>query len=171
MKKINQSWVLLTVFSVLTLVVITAFLPFAPKKIQLAKGAHISMIGGNLGSRMLNYGFFDTELHLRFPTLCGENGRSKKADFGAVLVRQGPGFENSVSFQGRLGSQLANPSRAGLAVHGRLPVCGHGQERSTGESRGGVDSEELHAGREPRHETIRPVLLLPHLRQGDGCAG
>ena len=69
MKKINQSWLLLSVFSAITLVIITAFLPIAPKKIQLSKGAHISMIGGNLGSRMLNYGFFDTELHLRFPTL------------------------------------------------------------------------------------------------------
>ena len=69
MKKIKQSWVLITVFSIIMLVVITAFLPFSSKKIQLSKGAHISMIGGNLGSRMLNYGFFDTELHLRFSTL------------------------------------------------------------------------------------------------------
>lgn len=44
-----------------------AFLPFSSKKIRLNKGAHISLIGGNLGSRMLNYGVFDTELHLRFP--------------------------------------------------------------------------------------------------------
>jgi mono/diheme cytochrome c family protein/glucose/arabinose dehydrogenase len=52
---------------VLILVVIMAFLPSSEKKIQLSKGAHISLIGGNLGSRMLNYGVFDTELHLRFP--------------------------------------------------------------------------------------------------------
>ncbi len=49
------------------LLVIMAFLPNASKKIKLSKGAHISMIGGNLGSRMLNYGVFDTEMHLRFP--------------------------------------------------------------------------------------------------------
>lgn len=54
-------------FAAFILVVIMAFLPTSPKKIQLAKGAHISLIGGNLGSRMLNYGVFDTELHLRFP--------------------------------------------------------------------------------------------------------
>ncbi len=49
------------------LIIIMAFLPIPAKKIQLPKGAHISMIGGNLGSRMLNYGVFDTEMHLRFP--------------------------------------------------------------------------------------------------------
>jgi mono/diheme cytochrome c family protein/glucose/arabinose dehydrogenase len=54
-------------FSSIVLVAIMAFLPSSSKKIQLTKGAHISMIGGNLGSRMLNYGVFDTELHLRFP--------------------------------------------------------------------------------------------------------
>lgn len=52
---------------VLMVVIIMAFLPSSAKKIRLSKGAHISMIGGNLGSRMLNYGVFDTELHLRFP--------------------------------------------------------------------------------------------------------
>ncbi len=54
-------------FVAFMLVLIMAFLPSSPKKIQLKKGAHISMIGGNLGSRMLNYGVFDTEMHLRFP--------------------------------------------------------------------------------------------------------
>ncbi len=29
--------------------------------------AHISLIGGNLGSRMMNYGLFETELYLRHP--------------------------------------------------------------------------------------------------------
>ncbi len=51
----------------LMLVIIMAFLPSSSKKIQLSKGAHISLIGGNLGSRMLNYGVFDTEIQLRFP--------------------------------------------------------------------------------------------------------
>ena len=52
---------------VLMLLTIMAFLPSPAKKIQLSKGAHITLIGGNLGSRMMNYGFFDTEMHLRFP--------------------------------------------------------------------------------------------------------
>ena len=36
----------------------------APK---LTKGAHIVLIGNNLGSRMMNYGHFETEMHLRYP--------------------------------------------------------------------------------------------------------
>ena len=34
-----------------------------------------------------------------------------------------------------------------------------------------VDSRPLHARREPRHGSGRPVLLLPHLRQGDDRVG
>jgi mono/diheme cytochrome c family protein/glucose/arabinose dehydrogenase len=44
----------------------TAFSPTATKKLQISKGLHLSLIGNNLGSRMMNYGYFDTELHLRF---------------------------------------------------------------------------------------------------------
>ncbi len=46
---------------------IMAFLPKARQKIVLSKGTHISLIGNNLGSRMMNYGLFETEMHLRFP--------------------------------------------------------------------------------------------------------
>jgi mono/diheme cytochrome c family protein/glucose/arabinose dehydrogenase len=35
--------------------------------IQLKKGQKIALIGGNLGSRMLNYDHFDTEMQLRYP--------------------------------------------------------------------------------------------------------
>jgi len=35
--------------------------------LKLKKNAHIALIGNNLGSRMMNYGFFETELHLRYP--------------------------------------------------------------------------------------------------------
>lgn len=34
----------------------------------LPQGTHISLIGGNLCSRMINYGEFETELQLRYPT-------------------------------------------------------------------------------------------------------
>ncbi|MEJ7587967.1 MAG: PVC-type heme-binding CxxCH protein, partial [Ferruginibacter sp.] len=33
----------------------------------LKKGAHIILIGNNLGSRMMNFGYFETELQLRYP--------------------------------------------------------------------------------------------------------
>lgn len=38
-----------------------------PKKINLSQGTHISLIGNNLCSRMMNFGHFETEMYLRFP--------------------------------------------------------------------------------------------------------
>ncbi|MEO5603238.1 MAG: PVC-type heme-binding CxxCH protein [Cyclobacteriaceae bacterium] len=35
--------------------------------ITLRKGSHILMIGNNLGSRMMNFGHFETEMHVRYP--------------------------------------------------------------------------------------------------------
>ncbi len=35
--------------------------------IPIEKEMHISLIGGNLGSRMINFDHFETELHLRYP--------------------------------------------------------------------------------------------------------
>lgn len=35
--------------------------------ITLNKGSHIILIGNNLGSRMMEYGFFETEMHVRYP--------------------------------------------------------------------------------------------------------
>jgi mono/diheme cytochrome c family protein/glucose/arabinose dehydrogenase len=35
--------------------------------LKLNKGSHIILIGNNLGSRMINYGFFETEMHVRYP--------------------------------------------------------------------------------------------------------
>lgn len=37
------------------------------QKITLKKESRIILIGNNLGSRMMNYGHFETELHLRYP--------------------------------------------------------------------------------------------------------
>lgn len=39
----------------------------SPPSLQLTKNARIVLIGNNLGSRMMNYGYFETELHLRYP--------------------------------------------------------------------------------------------------------
>lgn len=38
-----------------------------PVKLELKQDAHISLIGGNLGSRMMHYGHFETEMHVRYP--------------------------------------------------------------------------------------------------------
>ncbi|WP_304516864.1 PVC-type heme-binding CxxCH protein [Cecembia rubra] len=35
--------------------------------IKINKGDHIILIGNNLGSRMMDYGLFETELHMRYP--------------------------------------------------------------------------------------------------------
>jgi mono/diheme cytochrome c family protein/glucose/arabinose dehydrogenase len=40
--------------------------PDSPR-LTISKGSHIILIGNNLGSRMMNYGYFETELHLRYP--------------------------------------------------------------------------------------------------------
>lgn len=37
------------------------------KGLPLQKDSHIVLIGNNLGSRMLNFGHFETEMHLRYP--------------------------------------------------------------------------------------------------------
>ncbi len=35
--------------------------------LSVHQGDRIALVGNNLGSRMMNYGFFETELHLRYP--------------------------------------------------------------------------------------------------------
>lgn len=35
--------------------------------LRVRKGSHIVLIGNNLGSRMMNFGHFETEMHLRYP--------------------------------------------------------------------------------------------------------
>ena len=55
------------------LLVLTFFFVGCDKKketdaaIQIHKNQHIVLIGNNLASRMLNFGHFETEMHLRFP--------------------------------------------------------------------------------------------------------
>ena len=44
-----------------------AFTPAAPPSLKISKGAHIILVGNNLGSRMMNFGYFETELQLRYP--------------------------------------------------------------------------------------------------------
>ena len=47
--------------------IITAFQLIQTKVLPIKQGTHIAMIGGNLGSRMMNYGHFETEMYLRYP--------------------------------------------------------------------------------------------------------
>jgi len=41
--------------------------PPAVDPIKIDKGAHIALLGNGLGSRMVHFGHFETELHLRYP--------------------------------------------------------------------------------------------------------
>ncbi len=55
---------ILIVISVFT---ISFFQPQAPTFLSIEKNTKIALVGGNLGSRMINYDHFETELHLRYP--------------------------------------------------------------------------------------------------------
>ncbi|MFT3705962.1 MAG: HEAT repeat domain-containing protein [Agriterribacter sp.] len=35
--------------------------------VKISKGAHIALVGNNLGSRMINYDYFETEMQVRYP--------------------------------------------------------------------------------------------------------
>ncbi len=63
MKKLTYTLIACAV----TALLITAFQPVEPARLKLKKNAHISLIGGNLGSRMMNYGHFETEMQVRYP--------------------------------------------------------------------------------------------------------
>ncbi|MEM6800239.1 MAG: PVC-type heme-binding CxxCH protein [Bacteroidota bacterium] len=80
-------------------------------RLSLKKGDHIILVGNNLCSRMMNYGFFETELQLRYPdsslyirNMCdGGNTPGFRPHSG----RKSPwAFPGADSFQ----TELANPS-------------------------------------------------------------
>ena len=53
-------------------ILLIAFISFQfrqsnPPALKIKKGAHIILIGNNLGSRMMNFGHFETEMNLRYP--------------------------------------------------------------------------------------------------------
>ncbi len=59
--KIKLSWCL-------SLGIIALLASCTPEKtLELRKGSKITLVGNNLGSRMMEYGLFETELHLRYP--------------------------------------------------------------------------------------------------------
>lgn len=64
----NKSKMLLPVLAAVFIILCSLLFmrPDAPP-IQINKGSHVVLIGNNLGSRMMNYGHFETEMHLRYP--------------------------------------------------------------------------------------------------------
>ncbi|MCJ7465846.1 MAG: SGNH/GDSL hydrolase family protein [Maribacter sp.] len=79
--------------------------------LQLKKNAHIVLIGNNLGSRMMNFGHFETEMQLRYPdsllfirNMC-DGGNTP--GFRPHSARNSPwAFPGAEKFQ----TELANPS-------------------------------------------------------------
>ncbi len=65
-KSLKLNKIIFTTIGVV-LVALFAFTPTTPSKLKIKKGAHIILVGNNLGSRMMNYGYFETELQLRYP--------------------------------------------------------------------------------------------------------
>lgn len=70
--------------------------------LPLHEGDHIVLIGNNLGSRMMNYGHFETEMHVRYPdsmlfirNMCdGGNTPGFRPHSGRVSPWAFPGAEN-----------------------------------------------------------------------------
>ena len=52
---------------ILSLVLFTAFRFIDDDTLPIDKGERIFMVGGNLGSRMINFGHFETEMQVRYP--------------------------------------------------------------------------------------------------------
>lgn len=63
---INRTRKLLRTSAFLVLLTL-AFQCSQKERIHLKKGDHIILIGNNLGSRMMEYGLFETEMHVRYP--------------------------------------------------------------------------------------------------------
>ena len=63
--KKNRIYGLLIVVGLL--ITISAFIFSKSETLQLRKGSHIILLGNNLGSRMMNYDNFETEMQVRYP--------------------------------------------------------------------------------------------------------
>ena len=97
----------------LAVVAFSAFQLNQPVPVKIGKGTHISLIGNNLGSRMMNYDNFETELYMRYPddnlvirNMC-DGGDTP--GFRPHASRNTPwAFPGAEKFQ----TELANPSQS-----------------------------------------------------------
>jgi hypothetical protein len=62
----TQTGVLLRIL-VLLIFSFNAFQCSQKDNLKFKKGDHIVLVGNNLGSRMMEYGLFETEMHVRYP--------------------------------------------------------------------------------------------------------
>lgn len=97
----------------LAVIAFSAFRLNQPAPVKIGKGTHISLIGNNLGSRMMNYDNFETELYVRYPddnlvirNMC-DGGDTP--GFRPHASRNTPwAFPGAEKFQ----TELANPSQS-----------------------------------------------------------
>lgn len=97
----------------LAVIAFSAFRLNQPAPVKIGKGTHISLIGNNLGSRMMNYDNFETELYMRYPddnliirNMC-DGGDTP--GFRPHASRNTPwAFPGAEKFQ----TELANPSQS-----------------------------------------------------------
>lgn len=97
----------------LAVIAFSAFQLNQPVPVKIGKGTHISLIGNNLGSRMMNYDNFETELFVRYPddnlvirNMC-DGGDTP--GFRPHASRNTPwAFPGAEKFQ----TELANPSQS-----------------------------------------------------------
>ncbi|PSL28587.1 PVC-type heme-binding CxxCH protein [Dyadobacter jiangsuensis] len=97
----------------LAVIAFSAFQLNQPVPVKIGKGTHISLIGNNLGSRMMNYDNFETELYMRYPddnliirNMC-DGGDTP--GFRPHASRNTPwAFPGAEKFQ----TELANPSQS-----------------------------------------------------------
>src|SRR5215204_7369034 len=68
MMKINRKNTIFRIVVAITLTIISfGCNQSSSSLLKISKGAHIILIGNNLGSRMMNFGHFETEMHMRYP--------------------------------------------------------------------------------------------------------
>ncbi len=101
-------------FSIILLILLVGYgCSNEPKMIEVKDGDHIVLLGNNLGSRMMNFGHFETEMYLRYPTqnvlirnMCDPGDTP---GFRPRSARNSPwAFPGAETFQ----TELANDSRS-----------------------------------------------------------
>ncbi len=100
-------------FAVIVVLISQVSCDTAEPLVTINDGDHVMLIGGNICSRMMNYGLFETELHLRYPekrlyirNMC-DGGDTP--GFRPHSGRNTPwAFEGAEVYQ----NELANPSRS-----------------------------------------------------------
>ncbi len=148
---------LLALFA-LAILLFSAFKFVQTDPLKIEQGSRIFLVGGNLGSRMINYDHFETELHVRYPesqlfvrNMCDPGDTP---GFRPRSARNNPwAFPGAEKFQ----TELANPS----ASEGFFPTDDEWLCPPESRHRGGfLRIQRVVSGRQPVWKTSRPSWML-----------